>query len=119
MNKAFDRSCSTFVGVIAMIMLATMFSAAQSFPQDANPALVNGQRYLPLVVETNYEAATPSAIASGQAGIGEQEPASVLAWHHNEVLGSASEPAPGLGDSTPADNPELGSPFPMAANPSR
>jgi hypothetical protein len=122
------KSLSTFLrcmmsaGVLAaVVLLAPTFALAQAyqplpFPQAANPALVDGQRYLPLVVEANYEEATPLAIASGT---GEQAPASVLAWHHNVVLGSASEPAPQVGDATPADNLELGSAFPCEANPSQ
>lgn len=45
-HKGFHKACSTFVGVIAMVLLATAFGAAQSdqplpFPQAANPALTN------------------------------------------------------------------------------
>jgi hypothetical protein len=108
------------IGISMALLLASTLAIGQqavtTFPQAANPSLVNGERYLPLVVETNHKAATPTAMASSDAGSTE----SVLAWHHNVELGSAAEPKLDLTkNTTPADGLELGSPFPAAANPSR
>jgi hypothetical protein len=110
--------------ILILLLLATTLAMGQqapmTFPQAANPSLVNGERYLPLITEP---LPTPIAMASNEERTFEEQ---VLAWHHEVELGSpmptSASPLLGVGTkglSAPSGKLELGSSFPMGANPAR
>jgi len=110
-------------GVLAGLLFVStaamgQYGGGSPFPQAANPALRDGELQLPLVVDQDYRADSPSSMATNSP--------SILSWHQKVDTGSpfpqAANPSLGsgtTGETSPSGNVDTGSPFPQAANPSR